>query len=434
MPKRLDVTDPGFAQAFEQLVWAGREKAADVDGQVRTILDDVRLRGDAAVTEYTRKFDRLDLLPAGMRVTTEEMDAAGSKCAVEALDALTLAAERIESFHRRQMPEDEFYEDSSGVGLGWRWTALKAVGLYVPGGSAAYPSSVLMNAIPAKVAGVERLAMVVPSPDGVLNPHVLAAASIAGVDEIYRIGGAQAIGALAYGTATIDRVDKIVGPGNAYVASAKKLVFGVVGIDMIAGPSEVLVVADADNNPDWIAADLLAQAEHDEAAQAVLITDDAAFGDAVADAVNRQLETLERKDIAAASWRNHGAIIRVCDFAEAPALVDSLAPEHLEVALDNADAFARGVHNAGAVFLGRYTPEAIGDYIGGTNHVLPTDRSARFSSGLSVLEFMKRTSLLRCDAKALAAIGPAAVSLARVEGLGAHARSVAIRLNIGRDD
>ena len=434
MPKRLDVTDPGFAQAFEQLVWAKREQVADVDGQVRAILDDVRLRGDAAVTEYTRKYDRLDLSSTGMRVTTEEIDAAGSKCTSEALDALALAAARIESFHRRQMPEDEFYKDASGVGLGWRWTALKAVGLYVPGGSAAYPSSVLMNAIPAKVAGVERLAMVVPSPDGVLNPHVLVAASIAGVDEIYRIGGAQAVGALAYGTATIERVDKIVGPGNAYVASAKKLVFGVVGIDMIAGPSEVLVVADGDNNPDWIAADLLAQAEHDEAAQAVLITDDATFGDAVADAVNRQLETLDRRDIAAASWQNHGAIIRVRDFAEAPNLVDSLAPEHLEVALDNADAFAQCVHNAGAVFLGRYTPEAIGDYVGGTNHVLPTDRSARFSSGLSVLEFLKRTSLLRCNSDSLAAIGPAAVTLGRVEGLSAHAHSVAIRLNIGRDD
>jgi len=434
MPRRLDVTDPGFAQDFEQLVWAKREQVADVDDQVRAILDAVRLRGDAAVTEYTKKFDRLDLLPTGMRVTTEEIGAAGSKCTSEALDALTLAAERIESFHRRQMPEDEFYEDSSGVGLGWRWTALKAVGLYVPGGSAAYPSSVLMNAIPAKVAGVERLAMVVPSPDGVLNPHVLAAASIAGVDEIYRVGGAQAVGALAYGTATIERVDKIVGPGNAYVASAKKLVFGVVGIDMIAGPSEVLIVADAGNNPDWIAVDLLAQAEHDEAAQAILITDDAAFGDAVVDAVNRQLETLDRKDIAAASWKSHGAVIRVRDFSEAPALVDSLAPEHLEVALENADLFAQSVRNAGAIFLGRYTPEAIGDYVGGSNHVLPTDRSARFSSGLSVLEFLKRTSLLRCNAESLSAIGPAAVTLARAEGLDAHARSVAIRLNIGRDD
>ncbi len=434
MPKRLDVTDPGFATAFEQLVWAKREQVADVDGQVMAILDDVRLRGDAAVIEYTRRFDRLDLTSTDFRVTAEEIGAAGPRCTSEALDALALAAERIESFHRRQMPEDEFYEDPLGVGLGWRWTALKAVGLYVPGGIATYPSSVLMNAIPAKVAGVERFAMVVPSPDGVLNPHVLAAASIAGVDEIYRIGGAQAVGALAYGTATVERVDKIVGPGNAYVAAAKKLVFGTVGIDMIAGPSEVLVVADGDNDPDWIAADLLAQAEHDEAAQAVLITDAPAFGDAVADAVDRQLETLERREIAAASWRDHGAIIRVRDFAEAPALVDCLAPEHLEVALDNADDFAQHVHNAGAVFLGRYTPEAIGDYVGGTNHVLPTDRSARFSSGLSVLEFLKRTSLLRCNAESLAAIGPAAVTLGRTEGLGAHARSVAIRLNIGRDD
>lgn len=434
MPKRLDIADPGFSKAFEGLVWAKRDQVADVDDQVTTILDNVRRRGDAAVIEYTQKFDRLDISSIGMRVTAKEIASAVLACAPEALDALALAAERIDSFHRRQMPEDEFYEDPLGVGLGWRWTALKAVGLYVPGGIAAYPSSVLMNAIPAKVAGVERLAMVVPSPDGVLNPHVLAAASIVGVDEIYRIGGAQAVGALAYGTATVERVDKIVGPGNAYVASAKKLVFGTVGIDMIAGPSEVLVVADGNNNPDWIAADLLAQAEHDEAAQAILITDDTAFGDAVAGAVGRQLKILDRKDIAEASWRDHGAIIRVREFAEAPALVDCLAPEHLEVALDNADDFARCVRNAGAVFLGRYTPEAIGDYIGGTNHVLPTDRSARFSSGLSVLEFLKRTSLLRCNAESLSAIGPAAVTLGQTEGLSAHAHSVAIRLNIGRGD
>jgi histidinol dehydrogenase len=434
MPRRLDVSDPGFAEAFEELVWAKREQNVDVDHQVTAILEDVRLRGNVAVEEYTKRFDRLDLSVLGMRITAEEVDAARAACVTETLDALKFAAERIESFHRRQIPLDEFYEDPLGVGLGWRWTALNAVGLYVPGGNAAYPSSVLMSAIPAKVAGVKRLAMVVPSPDGVLNPHVLAAASIAGVTEIYRIGGAQAVGALAYGTATIERVDKIVGPGNVYVAAAKKLVFGTVGIDMIAGPSEILVVADGDNNPDWIAVDLLSQAEHDEAAQAILITDDAAFGDSVAGAVNRQLETLERKNIAAASWRNHGAIIRVRNFSEAPDLVDRLAPEHLEVMLDDADGFARRVRNVGAIFLGRYTPEAIGDYVGGTNHVLPTDRSARFSSGLSVLEFMKRTSLLRCGAETLAAIGPVAVALARTEGLGAHARSVAIRLNIARDD
>lgn len=434
MVLRLDSSDTGFAEAFEQLVWAKREEFADVDRQVAIILDNVHDRGDAALLEYTRTYDRLDLEPEALRITDDEIETAIKACEADTLDALNLAAERICSHHRKLLPKDSYYEDAQGVGLGTRWTALGAVGLYVPGGSAAYPSSVLMNAIPAKAAGVARLAMVVPSPEGVLNPHVLAAARIAGVNEIYRVGGAQAVGALAYGTASIERVDKIVGPGNAYVAAAKRLVFGAVGIDMIAGPSEVLVVADASNDADWIAIDLLAQAEHDTAAQSILITDDKSFADAVAQAVEFQLRTLERAEIAGASWRNHGAIIRVDDFSRAVALVDRLAPEHLEIALDNADKFARQVTNTGAIFLGRYTPEAVGDYVGGTNHVLPTDRSARFSSGLSVLDFMKRTSVLRCNAENLARIGPAAVTLAQTEGLGAHARSIAIRLNIPRQD
>ncbi|MCZ6721286.1 MAG: histidinol dehydrogenase [Proteobacteria bacterium] len=434
MALRLDIRDPGFGAAFERLVAAKRECQEDVDQTVAQILKDVRERGDGALLDYTRRFDQVELDVGRLRIGEDERKAAIGSCAAETLAALGLAAERIEAHHRRQIPEDSFYEDSCGVGLGSRWTAIESVGLYVPGGSAAYPSSVLMNAIPAKAAGVPRIAMVVPTPGGRLNPYVVAAAGLAGVDEIYRIGGAQAVAALAYGTETIPPVDKIVGPGNAYVAAAKRLVFGRVGIDLIAGPSEVLVVADASNAADWIAIDLLAQAEHDPSAQAILITDDAAFADEVEAAVGSHLKTLDRVEIAATSWREYGAVIQVENFTQAPELVDRLAPEHLELAIDGAEDFAARVRNAGAIFLGRYTPEAIGDYVAGTNHVLPTGRSARFSSGLSVLDFMKQTSLVRCDAESLRRIGPAAVTLANTEGLGAHALSVAIRLNIPRGD
>ena len=432
MPRRLDTNAVRFADEFAALLAAKRETEADVDETVATILADVRARGDAAVIEHTRRLDRLELAPATMRIPAPEIAAAAKACPAETVAALRLAAERIEAYHRRQLPEDLSYTDSAGVKLGWRWRPLSAVGLYVPGGTAAYPSSVLMNAIPAKVAKVERLVMAVPAPGGALNPLVLAAAELAGIDEIYRIGGAQAVGALAYGTATIAAVDKIVGPGNAYVAAAKRRVFGTVGIDMIAGPSEILVVADKRNDPAWIAADLLSQAEHDTAAQAILITDDRGFADAVAAAVEAHLKHLPRQSIAGASWRAHGAVITVANWDEAVALVDRLAPEHLELALDDAEAFAARVRNAGAIFLGRHTPEAVGDYVGGPNHVLPTARSARFSSGLGVLDFMKRTSLLACDAEALRGIGPAALSLARAEGLDAHALSIALRLNLPR--
>ncbi len=432
MPLRLSTRAPGFAADFAALLAAKRETEADVDAAVAAILAEVKARGDAAVIEYTRRFDRLELTPATMRVSPREIADAAKSCANETLAALRLAAERIEAYHRRQVPEDLDYSDAAGVRLGWRWRALSAVGLYVPGGTAAYPSSVLMNAIPAKVAGVERLVMVVPAPDGVLNPLVLAAASLAGIDEIYRIGGAQAVGALAYGTATVAAVDKIVGPGNAYVAAAKRRVFGTVGIDMIAGPSEILVVADGQNDPAWIAADLLSQAEHDAAAQAILITDDDAFADAVARAVEAHLAQLPRQSIAGASWRRNGALITVAGWDEAVPLIDRLAPEHLELALADPETLAARVRNAGAIFLGRYTPEAVGDYLGGPNHVLPTARSARFSSGLGVLDFMKRSSLLACDAESLSALGPAAVTLARAEGLDAHALSIALRLNLPR--
>ena len=427
--RRLDATQPGFAAEFAALLGGKREVEEQVDDAVAAILADVRVRGDAAVIDCTRKFDRLDLTPATMRVSASDCDAAEKSCAPARLDALRLAAARIEAYHRAQLPRSDEWRDAQGVRLGARWNALGAVGLYVPGGTAAYPSSVLMNAIPAKVAGVARIAMVVPSPDGKLNPLVLAAAKLAGVTEIYRIGGAQAVGALAYGTATIAPVDKIVGPGNAYVAAAKRRVFGTVGIDMIAGPSEILVVADSHNDPAWIAADLLSQAEHDEAAQSVLITDDAAFADRVAAAVETQLASLPRGAIARKSWDRHGAIIVVAKLNDAISLVVHIAPEHLELAVENPDALAALIRNAGAIFLGRYTPEAVGDYVGGPNHVLPTSRSARFSSGLGVLDFMKRTSILGCDADALNAIGPAAVTLAEAEGLEAHARSIAIRLN-----
>ena len=432
MPLRLDTRAKTFAADFAGLLSAKREMEADVDAVVAAILADVKTRGDAAVIECTKRFDRLALTPATMRIPAKDIAAASASCAPETLDALRLAAQRIEAYHRRQIPKDFSFTDAVGVRLGSRWRSIAAVGIYVPGGTAAYPSSVLMNAIPAKVAGVERLVMAVPSPDGVLNPLVLAAAALAGVDEVYRIGGAQAVGALAYGTATIAAVDKIVGPGNAYVAAAKRRVFGTVGIDMIAGPSEILIVADGGNDPAWIAADLLSQAEHDAASQAILMTDDKVFADEVGTAVDRQLAALPRQSIAGHSWRTHGAIITVASWDEAVALVDRVAPEHLEVALDDAEGFAGKVRNAGAIFLGRHTPEAVGDYLAGPNHVLPTARSARFSSGLGVLDFLKRTSLLACDAESLRAIGPAAVTLARAEGLDAHALSVAIRLNLPR--
>jgi histidinol dehydrogenase len=431
LPIRLDAGAPDFAARFAALLAAKRETAADVDAAVAAILEDVRRRGDEAVADYTARFDRLTLTPERFRVTAAEIAAAVAACPQPTLDALALAKARIEAHHRRQKPADERYTDPLGVELGHRWTAVEAVGLYVPGGTAAYPSSVLMNAVPAKVAGVERIAMVVPAPDGRLPPLVLAAADLAGVDEIYRIGGAQAVAALAYGTETIRPVAKIVGPGNAYVAAAKRRVFGTVGIDMVAGPSEVVVVADGDADPEWIAADLLAQAEHDAAAQSILITPSATLADAVEAAVARQLGSLSRKDIAGASWRDHGAVIVVPDLDAALPLIDRLAPEHLELDVADAETIAQRVRNAGAIFLGAHTPEAIGDYVGGSNHVLPTARSARFSSGLSVLDFMKRTSILKCGPAQLAAIGPAAMALAEAEGLTAHRRSVAIRL--GRD-
>jgi histidinol dehydrogenase len=431
MPLELDSAAPGFATAFAKFLAAKRELAADVDLVVAAIIDDVRANGDTAVIEHTKRLDRLELTPATMRVSDAELDAAAKACAPKAVEALHFAKARIEDYHRRQLPADLDYTDAAGVKLGWRYRPIAAVGLYVPGGTAAYPSSVLMNAVPARVAGVARLVMVVPSPAGTLNPLVLAAARIAGIGEIYRIGGAQAIAALAYGTATIAPVDKITGPGNAYVAAAKRRVFGTVGIDMIAGPSEVLVIADRDNDPQWIAADLLAQAEHDAAAQSILITDDRAFASAVRDAVTRQLAQLPRGAIAAASWKDHGAIILVRDLGEAPALADRIAAEHVELAVDQPEALAARINQAGAIFLGRHTPEAVGDYVAGPNHVLPTARSARFASGLGVMDFMKRTSLLRCDPASLRVIGPAAVALAEAEGLDAHARSITVRLNLG---
>jgi len=431
--REISAGDPGFEADFAALLDMKRETDEDVDAAVAAILGEVKTRGDAALIEFTKRFDRLDLTPATLRVTAAEVEAAYNLCDPKLIAALELAAERIRAFHFRQVPDDHSFTDGAGVRLGLRWTPVGAAGLYVPGGTAAYPSSVLMNAIPAKAAGVERLVMVVPSPDGKLNPLVLAAARIAGIDEIYRVGGAQAVGALAYGTETIRPVDKIVGPGNAYVAAAKRRVFGIVGIDMIAGPSEILVVADAGNDPAWIAADLLSQAEHDTAAQSILITDDAPFGRRVAEAVESHLRTLPRAGIARESWDSHGAIIVVPDLAAAVPLVDRIAPEHLELAVADPEGFAAKVRNAGAIFLGRYTPEAIGDYIGGPNHVLPTARSARFSSGLGVLDFMKRTTLLGCDADSLRVIGPAAVLLAEAEGLGAHGLSVALRLNPGGD-
>ena len=433
MPLRLDSQAPDFATRFSAFLAVKREAAQDVEKSVRHIIAEVRAHGDRALLQLTLEFDRLDLAKVGMRVSAAEIDAAAALCKPEALAALKLARDRIEAYHRRQKPTDERFTDALGVEMGSRWTAIEAVGLYVPGGTAAYPSSVLMNAVPAKVAGVPRLVMVVPAQrdkDGKLSPLVLAAAKLAGVDEVYRIGGAQAVAALAYGTETIAPVAKIVGPGNAYVAAAKRLVFGKVGIDMIAGPSEVLILADNTGNPDWIAADLLAQAEHDASAQSILITDDAALADQVEKAVAAQLKTLPRADIAAASWRDFGAIITVAKLDDAIALVDRLAPEHLEIAAANAEALVPKIRNAGAIFIGAHTPEAIGDYVAGSNHVLPTARSARFSSGLGVLDFMKRTSMLKCGPEQLRALGPAAIALGEAEGLTAHARSVAIRLNL----
>ena len=429
MPQILNINQADFETQFQALMSAKREDSPDVDATVTKIIADVRERGDAAVIELTSKFDRLDLAPNTLAFSREEIMAHCATVPAEERTALELAAKRIRDYHERQMPADASWVDASGATLGWRWTPVSAAGLYVPGGLASYPSSVLMNSIPAKVAGVGRLAICVPTPDGVTNPLVLLAAQISGVDEIYRIGGAQAIAALAYGTETIAPVDKITGPGNAYVAAAKRRVFGKVGIDMIAGPSEILVIADADNDPAWIATDLLSQAEHDESAQSILITNDAAFGDKVISEVNRQLTTLERRDIAGASWRDFGAVIVVTDMAQAIVLSNMLAPEHLELCVADPDAMANDITHAGAIFLGAWTPEAIGDYVGGPNHVLPTARSARFSSGLSVMDFVKRTTMTKMTPASLKAIGPAAETLAKSEGLQAHGLSVRARLD-----
>ena len=434
MPRRLDAAAPDFEARFVDLLAEKREAQADVRDAVASILADVRARGDAALLDYTERFDRVPLTADRLRLTRDEVAAARAACDADALAALTAAHERIAAFHRRQLPQDIDFVDEAGVRLGGRWRPVDAAGLYVPGGTAAYPSSVLMNAVPARVAGVPRIAMVVPSPDGVLNPLVLAAADIAGVTEIYRVGGAQAVGALAYGTATIAPVDKIVGPGNAYVAAAKRQVFGTVGIDMIAGPSEILVVADRDANANWVAADLLSQAEHDVSAQAILITDDAGFAAAVEAAVDRHLQALPRVEIARQSWQDFGAVITVGDFDLALGLIDRIAPEHLELAGTRPRDLADRIRNAGAIFIGDYTPEAIGDYVAGPNHVLPTGRTARFSSGLGVLDFMKRSSVIECSPAGLRAIGPLARTLAIAEGLDAHALSVAIRLSDGVSD
>lgn len=427
MARRLDASAPDFESAFDALLNAKREQDDDVAASVRAIIADVRTRGDAALIELTERFDKVKL--TSLRLGADEIDAAEVQCPNQALRALDVAAKRIETYHRRQVPKDDSFTDETGATLGWRWTPLDSVGLYVPGGTASYPSSVLMNAVPARVAGVARIAMVTPASGGKINPLVLAAAKRAGVSEIYRIGGAQAVAALAYGTETIKGVDKITGPGNAYVAAAKREVFGKVGIDSIAGPSEILVVSDARSNPDWIAADLLSQAEHDASSQSVLITDDGDFAEKVDAAVIRALETLPRKDIASKSWRDFGAIIVVAKLEDAAALVDRIAPEHLEIATDDPNMLLARVKHAGAIFLGRHSPEAMGDYIAGPNHVLPTSRTARFSSGLSVLDFMKRTTLLSCTSRTLQEIGPDAIALAEAEGLDAHARSIAARLN-----
>ena len=430
MPHFLNTTDADFEARFGALLGMKREDSPDVDAVVAGIIADVRARGDRAVIELTARFDRLDLEPAQVAFSAAEIAEHAARVPDAERAALELAAARIRAYHLRQMPVlEERWVDEAGAELGWRWSPVPAAGLYVPGGIASYPSSVLMNAIPAKVAGVGRLAICVPTPDGVVNPAVLLAAQIAGVDEIYRIGGAQAIAALAYGTESIAPVDKITGPGNAFVAAAKRRVFGKVGIDMIAGPSEILIIADKDNDPDWLALDLMSQAEHDESAQAILMTDDAALAQAVGAAVEARLETLARRDVAGASWRDFGAVIVVRDLEEAAALSNRVAPEHLELCVADPDALATLCTEAGAIFLGQWTPEAIGDYVGGPNHVLPTARSARFSSGLNVMDFLKRTTLARMRPEALAAIGPAAETLARSESLEAHGLSVTARLD-----
>lgn len=425
--RRFDSQAEGFAEAFRAFLAEPRVEESDVGAVVAQIIAEVRSDGDAALRRLTQRFDRFDLAE-GLSVSADEIAAARAAVPGETLRALEIAAERIEDYHRRQLPDDLRYEDAAGVGLGWRWTAVHSAGLYVPGGKAAYPSSLLMNAIPAKVAGVERRVMVVPTPDGAINPLVLAAAELAGVGEVYRIGGAQAIAALAYGTQSIPPVDKIVGPGNAFVAEAKRQVFGKVGIDSIAGPSEILVVADPANDPDWIAADLLSQCEHDEAAQAILVTDDSAFLDRVEAAIETALRSEPRAEIARASWQAHGALVLVPDLSSAAALVDQVAPEHLELAVADPEALLASVRNAGAIFLGRYAPEAFGDYLAGPNHVLPTDRTARFASGLSVLDFMKRSTLIDVRREALQDLAEPAARLADAEGLAAHARSLRLRL------
>jgi len=432
MPVSLNASAPDFDEQLRALLDRRRDEGDDAERIAAEIIRRVRLEGDAAVIDYTRRFDRLELSPARLRIGTEEIAAAVSRCDGRELAALALARDRIEDYHRRQLPQDADYRDQAGVRLGWRWRPIEAVGIYVPGGTAAYPSSVLMNAVPARVAGVSRLVMAVPTPEGGLNPLVLAAAQLAGITEIYRIGGAQAIAALAYGTATIPKVEKIVGPGNAFVAAAKRQVFGEVGIDVIAGPSEIVVVAERGSDPAWIAADLLSQAEHDSQAQAILITDDSAFAERVGQAIERHLATLPRAEIARASWDRHGALILVPDLDLAAQVVDIIAPEHLELALGNPEPLLSKVRHAGAIFLGHYAPEAIGDYVAGPSHVLPTSGGARFASGLSVLDFLKRTSIIGLDRAGLDALGPAAQSLAEAEGLDAHAASVALRLRSQR--
>lgn len=426
----LSSTDADFEQKFKAFLAVKRENDPDVNAVVAEIVADVRKKGDEALCAYTQKFDRVNLTPATMRVSQSEIDEAVAACDKDVLDALYLAAERIEAFHEKQLPESHFFNDETDALMGWRWTPVFSAGLYVPGGTAAYPSSVLMNAIPAKVAGVKRIVMAVPTPDGKINPLVLAAADCVGIDEIYKIGGAQAIAALAYGTETIEPVDMVVGPGNAYVAAAKRQVFGKVGIDMIAGPSEIMVVADQSANPEWIAADLLSQAEHDVSAQSILVTNSADFAEKIKAEVEAQLPTLARENIARQSWENNGAIIVTDNLKEqAGALVDRVAPEHLELCVKEPEELCKTVHHAGSIFLGTYTPEAVGDYVGGPNHVLPTARSARFSSGLGVHTFMKRSTILSCTAETLDEIGQAAVLLAKAEGLTAHAASVEKRLN-----
>ena len=430
MAQILRQSSANFENEFRKFLDSKREVSQSVDDTVRDIIKTVREQGDQALIDLSAKFDRVDLKEKGLKISENEIDKAMKHVSSKTLDALKLAHDRIVVYHQKQLPKDERFVDPLGVELGWRWTAVQSVGLYVPGGTASYPSSVLMNAVPAKVAGVERIVMVVPTPDGHLNPLVLAAAKLGGVSEIYRVGGAQAVAALAYGTKTIKPVAKIVGPGNAFVAAAKRQVFGKVGIDMIAGPSEVLVIADKLSDADWIAADLLAQAEHDTAAQSILMTDDEAFANEVMKAVQTQLKTLKRGKTASSSWQDFGAVILVNDLENAFPLANRIAPEHLELAVENPDRYLPLVRNAGAIFVGRYTPEVIGDYVGGSNHVLPTARSARFSSGLSVLDYMKRSSILKLGANELRKLGPSAIELANAEGLEAHGRSVAIRLNL----